>query len=315
MWFTTNLLTCQIPSFVGDKPSAKTTQVAGAKRPISGLFDLARFDYASSMSWKATLIGVILFLPLLGTRCLYQRLRSPIVKDTRTIERAASRWSVATDSIDTLELTFGSSTQARIVIYKVDPTAFTWQWKHDPQPHTIAEWAFLFPNATLIANGVYFHKDFLPSGFFEANGTRIGDRSFDQNRSGMIVFDPTPRITSSPTNEEAFLDKKIDVAQTYPFLIQNGTLAFKEETGKLGRRTFFGVDREGASYIGIVPDEEISLYNLARTLIASPVAWKDVLNLDGGPSTGLILRSSTSTKIVNSYTLVPNVLMLTRKTP
>lgn len=196
-----------------------------------------------------------------------------------------------------------------IELYRFPQTNYSFRFINSTEPKTVAEWAKTLPNATLISNGVYFHEDLLPSGFFVSNGQLVGTREFDTNRSGMIVLAPEVSIfedigvhpTLSKTTEEA--------AQSYPFLIKNGSLAIVSDSNQLARRTFLGTDTQGLVYIGIVPDDAVSLYELAKRLEKIPVSWDSVINLDGGPSSGLVDHTEKP-ESMNSFVAVPNIVVV-----
>jgi len=43
------------------------------------------------------------------------------------------------------------------------------------------------------------------------------------------------------------------------------------------------------------------------------VSWDRVINMDGGPSSGIAFRSIISSEALDSYTVVPNVLFIEKK--
>lgn len=159
-------------------------------------------------------------------------------------------------------------------------------------------------------NGGYFHEDYSPSGYLVASGERIGHRQFDEDKSGLLtITSNTIRIHDLNVTPLERIPHSDIAIQSYPFLIQNGEPAIKEDSKKLARRTAIGVTKQGDAYI-IISKKQISLYALGQALAESSLSFETVLNLDGGPSTGVVYRTPTSTYILDSVTPVPQVLLI-----
>ena len=228
---------------------------------------------------------------------------TPLVATTTP---ASFTWEHIDTGLDRAEAVFSTTTGALMVIYRVSPKQFHAGMAHDLPPKHLSVWGSQVTGTSLMVNGVYFHEDYLPSGFLRVSGTRIGTRQFDQDKSGLLEFDPF-RIVDTKSRPVK-LDEDKAMAQSYPFLIKNGKLGVTEDSGKVARRTFVGMDREGSMYVGVVPYAPLSLFQLARFLQQLPIHWTHVLNLDGGPSTGLWMQQGTHKELFDSYVPVPNIL-------
>ena len=145
------------------------------------------------------------------------------------------------------------------------------------------------------------------------HGQRVGTRQFDLDLSGLIDLSSGALKLINTKSEKANLKNLTEGAQSYPFLIMDGKSAVTEESGKLGRRTFIGLDRQQNAYVGVVPDEPITLRELSLALKTLDIDWDRVINLDGGPSTGLKFNTETYNELEDSYTIVPNVLVVEKK--
>ena len=178
---------------------------------------------------------------------------------------------------------------------------------HELPPAHVSEWFDHVTSAVMMTNGVYFHEDLFPSGLFIHGGKRIGARQFDADKSGVLSFTPKPEILRSVLSNEQIKVWQ-EAAQSFPFLIEDGAIAVATDTGRIARRTFIGLDRDGNVYMGIVPFAGLSLYELARALSRLPIPWDSVLNLDGGPSSGLFVRSGDGVEGLDSFVPVPNVI-------
>ena len=193
-----------------------------------------------------------------------------------------------------------------MIFYRLSPKQYEAEFIHALPPKHLSVWGAEATGTTLLINGVYFHEDYLPSGFLQIQGNRIGTRQFDQSKSGVIALHPLRLIDTKTRSLK--LETVPDVAQSYPFLLKNGILAVAEESGKVARRTFLGLDRDGTVYVGVAPYAPLTLYQLGQFLRQLPVSWAHVLNLDGGPSTGLWMKQGDRTELLDSYLPVPNVL-------
>lgn len=220
-------------------------------------------------------------------------------------------WQEVEAGVERLDYFFATSTDAHVILYRFSPSGFRFRFEHALPPKTVASWAESLPRALLVMNGVYFHEDGFPSGWLERKGETIGTRHFDNDKSAVATLSSQVRIID--TKEETFdATSTLEAAQSYPFLVRDGQLAIDVDSGKFARRSFVGVDRDRRSYVGIVPDRNISLHQLAQILLATDVPWKRALNFDGGPSSGLISRTKEKADEINSFTGVPNVIVVER---
>lgn len=257
------------------------------------------------------LLGLFLFL---GAQCTVspEQLLKTTATPTQTPITIGGKWEGINTHVRHMEYFFAKNENAIIILYEFDPAFFSFHFEISDTPKTIAQWGETFPNASLVINGVYFHEDYLPSGFLRAQNKRIGDRTFDPDRSGLLVL--SPRVAIQDVNAKELKNIAFsDAAQSYPYLMKDGLVAVNEKTENVDRRTFFGTSREGKIYIGIVPHTAVSLYELSQILPKLPVVWDAVLNLDGGSSSGLIANIESFHETLPNYTAIPNVIVIEKK--
>lgn len=220
----------------------------------------------------------------------------------------APEWEFVAEDMHRLVHQYGDDAFTQLVLYRFEPHTFGITFDHG-DPKLLSEWNREHLNSTLITNGTYFHEDFLPSGRLRINGENIGTRQFDLGRTGILQFGDTVRLRDF--SQEGFNHEALDNwAQSYPFLIKGGIPAIKEDSFKVAPRTFVGTDTQKRFYLGVVPTSSISLFELGTLLTKLPVEWDRVLNLDGGPSTGLI----SAIDHFDTLTPVPNILIVYRNT-
>jgi exopolysaccharide biosynthesis protein len=216
------------------------------------------------------------------------------------------------NGIDRLVSPASTSTGGTIEMYRFDSGEFQFGVAATSARLGMGEWSRALPDASAAINGGYFMDDGMPSGFLSIDGRRVGNGSFDADKSAMIDFEDRVRIISATATE---IDASVfkTALQTYPWLVKNGVSAVREESGKRARRSFIGIDKSGAVWLGVVADAEISLFELSRRLPAIGIDWSDVVNLDGGPSTGIFVGSETDRVMHETFGGVPNVVYVVRK--
>lgn len=235
-----------------------------------------------------------------------------LVSSTPAIIPEPGPWRSVGAGIERNSFRFATTTGAEMMLYRFDAKQFDFSFEHATSVKRVSEWKDTLSNSVLVMNGVYFHEDDLPSGFFVHQGKRVGTRQFDLDKSGLIDLS-SERMKLLQLTTSTQLTGLKEAAQSYPFLIQNGVSSLKSDSGKAARRTFVGLDREGRVYVGILPYAQMSLFELAKQLVSLPIAWDRVLNMDGGPSSGMAFSTKIFSETVDSYVAVPNVLLVRRK--
>jgi len=161
----------------------------------------------------------------------------------------------------------------------------------------------------IVINGAYFLEDFSPAGFLVVDGKTVGQTKFDEDKSGLISIQEGKFTLRDLQKYPLTKNERFDFAlQSYPFLIKEGQKAIKEDSGKLARRTAVGIDAENNIYILVVPQREISLYEFMQEIVKLNISFTYVLNLDGGPSTGVSVQWEGEQFLTDSFTPVSSVI-------
>lgn len=194
-----------------------------------------------------------------------------------------------------------------MVIYKMKQSAVNIYFANDIEMGSVLDWQKK-TEADIVINGVYFHDDFLPSGQLILEGQQIGDRQFDYDKTAFIEFEPEFKILD--TSYEHFnLDEIKNGAQTYPFIFKHGARAIKEDSTLKARRSFIATDLAGNIYLGVIKKSDVSLFEMMN-LLENLENWDNMVNLDGGPSSGV---ASSYGQSLNSFTSIPNVILVNEK--
>lgn len=291
-----------------------------AQKHISTGLLLDCFFYFRPIHWAYmhthhALFGLAMALTMIGAGCGAPQ---GLGRENTAVSAAPPAWQAIGGPIERLEFSPNSTPHAKIILYRVNPQKVRMRFGVSKEPKFVRQWAEAFPDALIIANGVYFNEDFSPTGMLVASSTRVGKGQFDRERSGFLILSPKFRIADTK-KETVDVHTLVEAGQSYPFLIKGGAAALAKDSGLRARRTFIGEDAEGRAYLGIVSNAEITLFALMQTLRDADIPWRHVLNLDGGPSSGLAARhggqssgnfSSGNLEIFNSHTPVPNVMVV-----
>jgi len=179
--------------------------------------------------------------------------------------------------------------------------------EYDQTGKTISEWAGT--GNDVVINGGYFNEDYSPSGFLVVNKKRIGDKIFDQDKSGLIEI-KNGKINIRDLNEMPIQEnEEFEFAlQSYPFLIKNYQPALESDSGKKARRSALGIDENGDVYLFVADFPYLSLYEFMNEIIKTGIKFSNVINLDGGPSTGIYVNTDAEQFFIDSYTKVPSII-------
>ncbi len=199
----------------------------------------------------------------------------------------------------------------KMIVYRFPKDGFVWRFENTSAPLTVLGHLNANPKAVFAINGVYFNEKYLPTGFLKTNGQIVGKNKYELNKSAVLALAPEFKIIN--TAQEKFDEAKISEAgQSYPLLIAAG-VEQKVATEKKARRSFVGEDTQGNIYFGIIPDNEVTLAEAAAMINKIGVPWNNVLNLDGGPSSGLASIIPKSIETINSIVQVPSVIIAEKK--
>lgn len=207
-----------------------------------------------------------------------------------------------------------SRKRGTVHLFKLPEGRFDTVLGYSDVPKLVSEWRENFENSEgdslfLALNGAYFHEDYSPSGYLNVSGESVGTRVFDLDKSGLIVFGEDVEIHDLEGRGDLLENAGFDAAiQSYPFFIKNGKPAISQDSGLTARRTAIGTDKDGDVYVIYVGEPFLSLYELMEILDESEIDFENVLNLDGGPSSGVSF-SGTMQKRFDSLVSVPNAVV------
>ncbi|MCB8985370.1 MAG: phosphodiester glycosidase family protein [Ardenticatenaceae bacterium] len=195
----------------------------------------------------------------------------------------------------------------RLVMLRLEPTQFTFRVAYRPgAPQSIPQWQ-AETDALLVVNGGFFTPENVATGLIitegVANGSSYGDFA------GMLAIDDGgPHLRWLRERPYTPDEPLLYALQSFPMLVQpGGALGFPEEDGVKARRTVIAQDRNGRVLFIFAPWGSLTLHELSRFLVQSDLDLDIAFNLDGGPSTGMLLAAETAVEIP-AFTLLPAVI-------
>ena len=152
----------------------------------------------------------------------------------------------------------------------------------------------------LMVNGGYFDAAFAPDGFCKIDGEVLVPKK-NPRLSGFVAIDADGKIVL--LGRDAKLDKYRTVLQSGPYVIDpGGKLGIRRKSGTAAWRTLVGTT--GTGDLLIVVAEPIYLIDLAKAVKKNLPKIERLLNLDGGPSTGVMTAGGVkhvNTAVVRNY--------------
>lgn len=211
----------------------------------------------------------------------------------------------------TLRLRAGTTT-GEVTVVRFDPTAYQLRVKYDVQhPGTIREW-FEALQPLAVINGGYFDAQGRPTALVIFDGTRRGVSY--EGFGGMVVINAQGQFELRSLSQQPFdaHEPLQQAMQSAPMLIQPGgqLAAIEDDDVDRSRRSVIARDRAGRVLLIVSRSPTFTLRELAQALHTSDLELDAALNLDGGRSTGLYLRTERASVAIDSYDRVPLVLVV-----
>jgi hypothetical protein len=197
-------------------------------------------------------------------------------------------------------------------IWRLDQNYLRLDVAYHETPQSLESWQ-QETDALLVANGSYFrfeNERYIPNGLTIVNGATIGTTY--ESFAGMLAISDSGAelrwLAQEPYNPSEPLQAAL---QSFPLLVKpGGELGFSAqfEDNVKARRTVIGQDWDGNLLFIVAPRGHFTLHQLSVYLTESDLNLNIALNLDGGPSTGILVRHPT--EIIPSQTSLPIVILV-----
>ena len=258
----------------------------------------------------------ILFALLLACGCASAGARSQPAatagpSPTRTPVLADTGWQPAGDGVEIRELDVAHGlARDRLFVARVDPGSVAFRVRYDPNhPLRVGEWlAGAQREARLVVNGGFFDPQNRALGLLIADGALFGQTYVDL---GGLFGVRQRRVQVRSLILEPYRPGEVfdHMVQSFPMLLVGGRVnSAMRDDGRTAPRTVVGVDRQRRVVFLISPRLTFSVASLAGWLVQSDLDLESALNLDGGTSSGLLVRTESGIWGIDSWSPVPAVI-------
>jgi YD repeat-containing protein len=199
----------------------------------------------------------------------------------------------------------------RLRIARIDPAQTRLRVVYDPDsPRRVSDW-LISTHAQLVINGNYFDPQNRALGLIIANGVRTGV-NYDGFGGMLAITDNAAKVrwnVSEPYRQD---ETPSYALQNFPMLVLPGGQANLEidDNQQLAPRSVVAQDRSGRLIFLVSPFRLFTLTGMGQWLASSDLDIDAALNLDGGTSSGLLLRDEDQTLGTDSWVNVPSVIVV-----
>ena len=203
----------------------------------------------------------------------------------------------------------------QLYLLRIDGGLYRFDVAYDPHtPLTLEQW-LTTKEALVVANGGYYSHEtendpYTANGLVIAGGQSHGFSYGDF--AGMLAVDAQGAglrwLRQQPYDPGEPL---LAALQSFPLLVKpGGELGFpaEYEDNRQARRTVIAQDRQGRLLLLAANQMHFTLHTLSAYLTASDLDLHIALNLDGGPSTGILLAEPEEG--LPAYTPLPLVILV-----
>ena len=242
---------------------------------------------------------------------------SPTPWPTPTPEPPDTGWQLLQQGVELRQVRVETGEIAeRLTIVRLDPAAVRFRVHYDPiAPCPVSAWAERCRGGVtpplLVVNGGYFTPENETVGLLISDGRAWGTPYEDF--AGMFAVTADGRVSVRWLRDQFYdPDEPLgEAVQSFPVLVKpGGVMGFPADAddGRPSRRTVVAQDRQGRILFVVAPRGHLSLHEMACFLADSDLDVDVALNLDGGFSTGLWLRTNETPVEIQSRVPVPSVI-------
>lgn len=222
-----------------------------------------------------------------------------------------SGWLQAAPGVELrrLRVALGELT-APVSVVRLDPAQVRLEVGYAPDgPQALSTWVD-DAGALAAINGSFFDESGHAVALLVQDGQRVGDSYV--GRGGMFAVTPEGNVWLRGLADAPYDagEPVAEALQGWPLLVRpGGEAAYDYEDGERSRRSAIAVDDAGRVLLLAAPTPAFTLREFAEWLAASDLGISSAMNLDGGSSTGLLVRSETAPERIEPFAPLPIVLL------
>ena len=182
-----------------------------------------------------------------------------------------------------------------LFMLRIEPEAYRFDVAYHPDPQTLEAWQSE-TDALIVLNGGYFRGEegaYVPNGLTVVDGGAIGS-TYGEFAGMFAVTRDGPELRWLAQEPYDPSEPLLAALQSFPVLVKpGGVLGFPEqdEDHRAARRSVIAEDRNGRVLFIVVSRGNFTLHRLSAYLVSSDLDLYIAINLDGGPSSGVLLAS------------------------
>ena len=236
----------------------------------------------------------------------------PAPMATHTPEPPPGQWQTILPGLEYRELPVTIDQHSdRLRLARADPGQLRFRVVYQPaEPRRVSGWLEK-EGAALAVNGGYFDPDNHALGLIIHDGIMSGQPY--QGFGGMLaVRGQRVRVRWNVAEPYTPGEPLSSALQNFPMLVLPGGAPNLDidDNGQLAPRTAVGQDRHGRLVFIVSPGSIFTLTGLGQWLARSDLDLEAALNLDGGSSSGLLVRDGPQLRGVDSWVEVPDAIVV-----
>jgi hypothetical protein len=198
-----------------------------------------------------------------------------------------------------------------LYIWRLDQNYFRLDVAYHENPRSLESWQ-RETGALLVVNGGFYRVEeekYIPNGLTIVNGLPFGT-SYESFGGMLAISEQGTDLRSLAETPYLPGEPLLAGLQSFPVLVKpGGQLGFpaEHEDHVQARRTVIAQDRESRILFIVAPRGMFTLHQLSLYLTESDLDVDIAINLDGGPSTGILVANPE--EIVSSQTALPIVIL------
>ena len=198
-----------------------------------------------------------------------------------------------------------------LYIFRLDQNQFRLDVAYHERPQSLEDWQ-TETDALIILNGGYFrieNEKYIPNGLTIINGQTFGS-SYEPFTGMLAINDGGAELRWLAEKPYSPNEPLRAALQSFPMLVKSGgELGFDEahEDNVKARRTVIAQDKNGHMLFILAPRGYFTLHQLSLYLTESDLNLDIAINLDGGPSSGILVANPH--EIIPSLAALPVVIL------
>ncbi len=196
-----------------------------------------------------------------------------------------------------------------IAVVRFDQQHWKLQVSHDPKdPKPVQGWQRNLRD-TVVINGTFFvEENFQPAGYMRINGEASGSQRLPY--VGALIMENNAQLVYDAFGKFPELSSATTMITSYPMLLWQGKKLTTGKSTQTSRRTAVALTANNEVLLLATQRFSLSLDDFATWMVESDLDITHALNLDGGGSTGMSVRTETISYDIIGFDAVPNVLSL-----